>query len=122
MLGYVTEAEKICLYNIADLFIMPKIMDQNDQEGFGIVLLEAGSYGLPSIATGIEGITDAVIPGVTGTLVNEKYSDGFIDAITNAEFNRQSIVQKIKQKYNWKKIAKEYFDEFINLTSGSNST
>lgn len=38
------------------------------REGFGMVILEAAAAGIPSVATRIYGITDAVIDGATGLL------------------------------------------------------
>ena len=55
-LGRVSEAEKACLYQTSNLFVMPNIVVEDDQEGFGIVVLEAGSHGLPVIAANLEGI------------------------------------------------------------------
>jgi glycosyltransferase involved in cell wall biosynthesis len=115
MLGFVTEGEKACLFQMADLFIMPNIYQENDQEGFGIVLLEAGSYSLPSIASNIEGIKDAVIHGVTGVLVEEKDTKGFTDAIINPNIDREQIRQELESKYNWKIISQTYYNEFSKL-------
>jgi glycosyltransferase involved in cell wall biosynthesis len=47
----------------ADVFCLPSY-----REGFGSVLIEAAAVGLPSIASRIYGITDAVEDGVTGIL------------------------------------------------------
>jgi glycosyltransferase involved in cell wall biosynthesis len=47
----------------ADVFCNPSY-----REGFGVVLIEAGAAGLPSLASRIYGITDAVVDGVTGIL------------------------------------------------------
>ena len=57
------------LLHAADLFIMPNQMVEGDMEGFGIVALEAGVRGTPVVASGIEGITDAVSEGANGRLV-----------------------------------------------------
>jgi phosphatidyl-myo-inositol dimannoside synthase len=115
VLGYVSEPEKACLFEMADLFIMPNIIDQADQEGFGIVLLEAGSHALPSIATDIEGIRDAVIDGVTGVLVDEKDAHGFLDAITHNPIDRSAILDALRAKYDWKIIRQTYLEEFNQL-------
>lgn len=115
LLGYVTDQEKACLFQYADLFIMPNIRDQNDQEGFGIVLLEAGSYGLPSVAANIEGIRDAVIDGVSGRLVPEKDADAFITAITHPVQPGREITEKLRQKYDWHSISQLYFQAFESL-------
>ena len=115
LLGYVTEEEKTCLFQRADLFIMPNIRDRDDQEGFGIVLLEAGSYNLPSIATDIEGIRDAVIDNVSGKLVPEGNADAFIDAIKYQSFNRKQISEQLKHKFDWKTISKRYLAAFQTI-------
>jgi len=116
LLGYVSEEEKAYLFQLADLFIMPNITDKNDQEGFGIVLLEAGSYSLPVVASNIEGITDAVIDGVSGKLVEEKNAHDFINTILNIELDRNIIFEKLRQQYDWQIISEKYYDEFIQLT------
>jgi glycosyltransferase involved in cell wall biosynthesis len=48
----------------ADVLCLPSY-----REGFGMSLLEGAATGLPSVASRIYGITDAVIDGVTGLLV-----------------------------------------------------
>lgn len=117
MLGYVSEGDKNCLFELADLFIMPNIIDPHDQEGFGIVLLEAGSHNLPSIATKIEGIPDAVIDGVSGILIEEKDAQGFIDAILNPSIKRKNIAAHLRAKYDWDMISKTYHKAFISLVA-----
>ncbi len=47
----------------ADVFCLPSY-----REGFGTVIIEAASVGIPAIASRIYGITDAVEDGVTGLL------------------------------------------------------
>jgi nucleoside-diphosphate-sugar epimerase/glycosyltransferase involved in cell wall biosynthesis len=51
----------------ADVFCLPSY-----REGFGLVVLEAASCGLPSVASNIYGLTDAVQEGVTGLLHQPK--------------------------------------------------
>lgn len=52
------------IYSACDFIILPTY-----REGLPNVLLEAASMGLPSIASRVPGCTDAVVDGVTGTLV-----------------------------------------------------
>lgn len=47
----------------ADIFCMPSY-----REGFGLTLIEAAASGLPTVASNIYGITDAVVDGETGVL------------------------------------------------------
>jgi glycosyltransferase involved in cell wall biosynthesis len=121
LLGYVSEVEKAYLFQLADLFIMPNITDENDQEGFGIVLLEAGSYSLPVVASNIEGIKDAVIDGISGKLVEEKNAHDFINTILNMDLDRNLISEKLRQKYDWQIISRKYYYEFIRLTQSGTS-
>lgn len=54
----------------ADLLCVPSVWGINGEfEGFGLVYIEAGLRGLPSVATTVGGIPDAVIDGETGILV-----------------------------------------------------
>lgn len=50
-----------------DIFCLPSY-----REGFGSVVIEAGAMELPSVATRITGVVDAVVDGETGILVPPK--------------------------------------------------
>ena len=113
--GYVTDEEKNCLYQAADLFIMPNITSKNDPEGFGIVILEAGIYGLPVVASGIEGIRDAVIEGVTGRLIPEMDARAFAAAVMDPQIDRAGIIAAVTERFDWNRIAKMYKQEFEHL-------
>lgn len=67
----VTDAELPNAYRAADCFIMPVVDLPEDREGFGTVYLEAAAFGLPSIASNLPGIDEAVLDGRTGLLVRE---------------------------------------------------
>lgn len=71
VLGAVEDAATYRWYHAADLFVMPPRMLGPDVEGFGMVYLEAGWYGLPVIATRTGGIPDAVVDGETGLLIDD---------------------------------------------------
>jgi glycosyltransferase involved in cell wall biosynthesis len=47
----------------ADVLCLPSY-----REGFGSVIIEAASVGIPAVASNIYGITDAIEPGATGLL------------------------------------------------------
>jgi glycosyltransferase involved in cell wall biosynthesis len=59
--GYTNKPERFM--NAADIFCLPSY-----REGFGSVILEAACVGIPSVASRIYGITDAVVDGKTGIL------------------------------------------------------
>ena len=112
LLGAVTEEEKACLYRLADLFVMPNICVAGDQEGFGIVLLEAAIYGLPVVASNVEGITDAVVEGKTGRLVQEKNARAFAEAIRDPRIDRSQVISTVRSQFGWQHIIELYQREF----------
>jgi len=72
----------------ADVFCLPSY-----REGFGSVLIEAAAVGLPSIASRIYGITDAVEDGVTGILhppgSDREMADAMLLLASNEGLRRQ---------------------------------
>jgi len=54
---------------------------QNEAEGTPVAVLEAGAMGLPVVATRHAGISDVVIDGETGALVDEGDVAGMADAM-----------------------------------------
>jgi len=96
------------LYNSSDIFVMPNIKVKGDMEGFGIVIIEAGSCGLPVITSGIEGISDAVINGKTGWIVGEKNTKEFIKKINSKLLDKKRVRETVKNNFDWKKIVKKY--------------
>lgn len=120
LVGRITDDEKYAMYQCADLFIMPNISVRNDPEGFGIVILEAGCYNLPVVATDIEGISSAVLDGVTGRLIPERDVRGFVDAIVNINVDRTRIRSVVEERFNWNRIADQYLQVFLKITNKTN--
>ena len=69
--GRVSDEEKNQLFLTSDVFVMPVVNDAVDKEGFGLVYLEAALHGVPSIATRMSGVDEAVEDGRTGVLVED---------------------------------------------------
>ncbi|MBI4435415.1 glycosyltransferase family 4 protein [Candidatus Uhrbacteria bacterium] len=70
--GKVSDEERQRLYQESDVFVMPISQDPVDKEGFGLVYIEAAAAGLPSIATNVEGVDEAVIDQQTGLLLESQ--------------------------------------------------
>jgi glycosyltransferase involved in cell wall biosynthesis len=64
-------------YASMDVLVLPSY-----REGLGLVTLEAAAMGLPAVATRIPGCIDAVVDGVTGTLVPARDVAALVDALT----------------------------------------
>lgn len=72
--GYSNQVEQYMA--AVDIFCLPSY-----REGFGSVLIEAASCGLPTVASRIYGITDAVVDGVTGLLHIPGDVDGLVECL-----------------------------------------
>lgn len=121
LLGKVPNGTRQQLMALADLFIMPNIRIPGDMEGFGIAALEAGSSGLPVIASNIEGLRDAVIDGITGHLVEEQNAQQYVDKIRKSQFDRETVRSVVNQRFNWSHIACRYY-ALLFETSGEPRT
>ena len=70
LLGALPNEEIRDIYGAADFFCLTGLPDASGRvEGFGLVYLEAAAGGLPSIATAVGGVPDAVLADETGILV-----------------------------------------------------
>ncbi|MCX6727351.1 MAG: glycosyltransferase family 4 protein [Candidatus Saccharibacteria bacterium] len=111
------------LYNAADCFIMPNISVSGDMEGFGRVLIEAALCEVPVVASGIEGIVDAIHDGKNGTLVPASSPKAHASAITlvlgdakkAAQLGRSAREYSIKT-FSWPVIAAQYNTYYDQLT------
>lgn len=56
-------------YRAADVHVFPVLDLPHDVEGFGMVAIEAAAHGLPTVAFDVGGVSDAVMDGVSGSLV-----------------------------------------------------
>jgi phosphatidylinositol alpha-1,6-mannosyltransferase len=108
LIGRPSNEEKIALYSHSDLFIMPNISIAGDAEWFGIVCIEAGWYGLPVLASNLEGIKDAVIDGETGYLLESWNSSQRIHTIQIADLDKKWVKNVVEEKFDWNKLIRGY--------------
>lgn len=80
-LGPSTEAELADAYQGADLHVFPVRDVPGDVEGFGMVAIEAAAHGLLTVAFDVGGVSDAVVHGITGKLIQAGHYDEFTSAI-----------------------------------------
>jgi phosphatidylinositol alpha-1,6-mannosyltransferase len=73
LLGWVADADLADLYAAADLFVLccRDRWGGLEQEGFGIIFLEAAAAGLASVAGRSGGSAEAVVDGETGIVVDQ---------------------------------------------------
>lgn len=101
------EMKQTSFYPSIDLFIMtPKII-KNDPEGFGIVYLEANSYGIPVVGTNIGGSKEAIQPNNSGIIAKPENPEDIAGRIAQA-IKHHSLLS-IKSKAWAKKFASEMY-------------
>jgi len=118
--GHVDEERKYRLLSAGDLFVLT-----SEHEGFGIVLQEAMSQGLPILATSTGGQTDLVEHDRHGRLIDDPSPEGLAGAVRTMMQHpeRLSAVGKRNRKairrYRPERIAREYLKRFRRLSRGS---
>lgn len=88
--GFVDEQEKVDLYRLADLFVMP-----GRGEGFGIVYLEALACGVPVVASMLDGSREAVLDGEIGRLADPRDAYALIDVILAGLQDPHGVPEKL---------------------------
>ena len=80
--GWLNAKERKQVMGSSDLLVVPSLWP----EPFGLVGIEAGCFGLPSVAYAVGGITDWLIPGFSGELASgdPPTPDGLAAAIARA--------------------------------------
>jgi glycosyltransferase involved in cell wall biosynthesis len=110
------------LFAASDVFVMPNVRVKGDSEGFGIVMLEAISKGLPVVAYDVDGIRDALHNGKNGILVKEDDATAFADAVLSFIYDgdqKDEFIRKAreytKENFNWDRVAGMYLKEYARL-------
>lgn len=120
--GYVNPDEIQQFYNLCDVYIMPsrEIEETGDTEGFGITYLEANACEKPVIGGNSGGVSDAVVDGVTGFLVNPMDSDEIAEKLIlllsdpqlSQKLGKQGR-ERIEKSYTWDRISKKMLNEIF---------
>jgi len=122
LLGRVSDDVRTAVYHAADIFVMPNIEVPGDIEGFGLVLLEATTFSLPTVAADIQGIRDAVTDGENGLLLQTQDAKAFQKHI-NEWLNNPSAArgfgaqarQFTLDTFQWEKLVVRYIELYQNL-------
>lgn len=122
MLGRISDNDLDQCYCNADIFMMPNVPIENDIEGFGIVALEASLAGLLVVASGIDGITDAIIDGKNGILMSSENTEAYVELLNDIAKNYDIYADKKKtfpdytlKNYSWENICHQYKELFKKI-------
>ncbi|MTI19667.1 glycosyltransferase family 1 protein, partial [Fulvivirga sp. RKSG066] len=98
---------------LSDVFVFPSY-----REGFPNVVMQAGCFNLPIIATNINGCNELISHRKNGLLVPPKKIEVLVEAMTDlvdaptrnalSQNSREMILSKFDQKHVWNSILKEY--------------
>ena len=117
LLGRVSEDELEALYRGADLFVMPNVPVPGDMEGFGVVMLEAGMNGLPTVGARLEGIAEVIEDGANGYLIPSGDAEGFRSRVgglvsdpTALEALSERAFRYTRETFSWEAVADEYVE------------
>jgi len=97
-------------YQRATIFCLP-----SRNEAFGIVLLEAGSFALPIVATRVGGVPEIVDEGINGILVNPDSQSELAHSImlllddpVAAEDMGKRLYQHVNSNFSWASAYRKY--------------
>jgi phosphatidylinositol alpha-1,6-mannosyltransferase len=111
--GFVPNEERGAFYDACDVYVMPsrEIPEKGDIEGFGITYLEANAFGKAVIGGKSGGVSEAVIDGVTGLLVDpcdvEAIAGACVRLLGDPELAGRLGDQgrdRIRREFNWDAI------------------
>jgi len=113
-------------YCLSDIFLYlgRKDLNNNQEDGFGIVCLEANACGKPVIGGNVGGIIEAVVNNQTGIIVNPNNIDEVAENIEYLLKNKAILDQlgrnglkRAKECFDWDIINKKYWDFILELNN-----
>lgn len=102
------DSDLASLYCAADVLALNSRNERNHFEGFGLVILEAAQFGVPSVGSRNCGIEDAIEDGKTGILVNQGDISGISEAIVRALSLDKEEVKKFASTFSWWDTVRSY--------------
>lgn len=116
IIDFINEDELVDHFLLADLFVMP-----SNQEGFGLVFIEAAACGCPSVAGNSDGSSDALLNGSLGCMVNPDNIDDIVENIS-AELRGKSVNKRLIQKLCRKHFSFEVYQQIVlKILNSSNN-
>ena len=119
-IGAVSEADLPRWMNVCDVFAMPNREINGDNEGFGMVFIEAAACGKPSLAGAAGGTGSAVLHQQTGVRVNgtevAAVAQGLRQLLTQPERTRAlgaAGLDRVHARFAWEQVAQVTRQEIL---------
>jgi phosphatidylinositol alpha-1,6-mannosyltransferase len=119
--GAVSEADLPRWLNACDVFAMPNREINGDNEGFGMVFIEAAACGKPILAGEAGGTGSAVLHNQTGLRVDGTSVDAVADglrclltqSVLACELGRAAL-QRVGREFSWERVAEK--TQLLNMS------
>jgi len=115
--GMIPREEVDYYFETSDIFILPSL-----HEGYGMVLKEAASFGIPIITTDVGAIPEVVKDGESALLIPPRDSSALRDAIIRIleddELRKRiakGAFESVDFSYNWKRMRETAFNICIEI-------
>jgi glycosyltransferase involved in cell wall biosynthesis len=123
-LGIVTQSKLPALYRRATLAVFPFMVARSgDQEGFGLVQVEAMGCGCPVIAGDLPAIHDSIANEESGLLFPPGNSAALADTILGALNDPELCIslaqearKRVVEQFDWEIVAEKYANLYEKLT------
>jgi glycosyltransferase involved in cell wall biosynthesis len=117
--GFIPQNKLIEYYNNCDVFVLPSL--SSEQEGFGIVLLEAMACGKPVVTTNIVGLAENIKSIGSGRVIEPgkeiELSKAIIEILNNEDLANemgQKARKLTEENYSWNLIAKKILELYYD--------
>lgn len=109
-LGPLKDREEVKEYfKQASVFVMPSLC-----EPFGLVLLEAMAYRLPCVGSIVDAMSEIIVDGDTGFLVDSKDTNELADKIIQLLDNQDKMmlmgkasVKRVREMFSWERVGEK---------------
>lgn len=107
-------------YFAADVLIFPVQARAHDNEGFGMVAIEAAAHGLPTVAFSVGGVTDAISDPRSGHLIPPDANEAFAKAVLACLIptpGRAANCRAFASKFAWTTFGQRLRETFRSQTT-----
>lgn len=110
------------LYNLSDVFVLPSVTIENNEEQFGMALIEAMACGTPSVVTDVGGLPHVAEEGHTSLVVPERSDKALAEAITELYHNNEkaetmgtNAYQYAREHYTPAVVGEQLYDFYTQI-------